>query len=282
MYKVTQLLIAFLILSSCMKDDLPEFNKIEKPRILTIISSQPEVNPGTMVTLTPVISDLSAGPILKDSAQVCIDIGLSLGAEPSCENNPTKVVIHNQRSLVSPGQIDQWTGLADTFVVTIPIDAVIFNLKSDQEKFNGVSYLVEYILHGSDGKDIKTIKRIVVSDTSKVTKNTNPVVTQIFAEGVPLVNLPLNTQVHLTTDVDSSSIESYSLKSNDGTLKNYSEELITTWFITDGEAQFARSLFQDANLYTGPSLAPVGRSAYILAVTKDARGGIAVVRKKLN
>ena len=76
--------ILLLCLTSCTKDNLPEFNKLDGLRILAFQAATPEVNPGMAVTLTPIISDIGATS-LNFSASSCIDPGISFGADPSCD-----------------------------------------------------------------------------------------------------------------------------------------------------------------------------------------------------
>ena len=44
----------------CSKNNFPEYIALGDLRILTMIIDQPEVNPGTLVNITPVISDYRA------------------------------------------------------------------------------------------------------------------------------------------------------------------------------------------------------------------------------
>ena len=267
---------------SCSPDNLPDFNKIESPRVIALMADKPEANPGDTITITPVISDLAAVSGVQDSIQVCIDLGISFGASPTCEGNPTKIVVQNHRVLTLPGVGENWTGSADSFSFSLPINAVIFNQRSAQDQFNGVDYLIEYTLHSSSGKDVTAIKRISVSEATKTNKNLNPTFSDIFSDGVSMLNLPVGLLVHLSNNLNLSSAENYAIKDAQGGLKNYTEELTVTWFITDGKTKYYRSLVGGLNEYTGPGAAPVGRSAYILAVARDNRGGVFVVKRKLN
>lgn len=282
MKKIILVLLLATTIFSCSKDDLPDFNKVEGPRVLAIIADKPEANPGDTITITPVISDLNATTGVQDSIQVCIDLGISYGASPSCEGNPTKVVVQNHRSLTLPGVADNWTGAADTASFSIPLDAVIFYQRSDQDKYNGVDYIVEYTLHSPSGLNETAIKRIAVTESTKVAKNQNPTFTDIFANNVSMVNLPVGTKVNLTNNLTNASAENYLIKDAQGNLKSYTEELTVTWFITDGETKYYRSVVGGSNEYTGPGSSPVGRSAYIMAVARDDRGGVIFVKRKLN
>jgi hypothetical protein len=282
MKKFIALSLGSLFIFSCSDNDLPDFNKIESPRVLAIIADKPEANPGDTITITPVISDLTATTGVQDSIQVCIDLGIAYGASATCEGNPTKVVVQSFRTLTLPGVGENWTGTADTASFSLPLDAVIFNQRSDQDKYNGVNYIVEYTLHSPSGVSTTAIKRIAVTEAAKTTKNLNPTFSDILANNVSMVNLPVGSVVSLSNNLTNASAESYSIKDAQGNLKNYTEELTVTWFITDGETKYYRSLVGGVNEYTGPGAAPVGRSAYILAVARDDRGGVVVVKRKLN
>jgi hypothetical protein len=279
-WMILSLLCVFVF--SCSKNDLPAFNKIESPRVLAIKADKPEANPGDLITLTAVISDLSATTGVQDSLQVCIDLGIAYGASATCEGNPTKFIVHSHRVLTLPGLAENWTGVTDAASFTLPLEAVIFNQRSDQDKYNGVNYIIEYTLHSPSGVNITAIKRIAVTEASKINKNLNPTFTDIFANNVSMVNLPVGAVVNLSSDLTNASAENYSIKDNQGNLKNYTEDLTITWFITDGETKYYRSLVGDVNEYTGPGTAPTARSAYILAVARDDRGGVVVIKKKLN
>lgn len=270
-------ILTVFILSGCSKDNLPEFNRLETLRVVTLISSQPEVNPGDTVTITPVVSDVRATS-LKYSVSVCLDPGVSVGAEPTCEGSLSQIILATDVALVQPTLAESWTGLADTFNVSIPSEAIIFAGRSTLERYNGVSYLLQYTLSNDLGEKVKAIKRIVVSETSKTSKNLNPVTSDILANGVSLVTLTPGSTVELTTNLTASSAEAYFLQSATG-LENHNENLVTTWFVTDGTTKFYRSEGLSSNSYevSGP---PAGRSSYILAVTKDDRGGVSVVKKK--
>jgi len=272
-------ILFFFLLSGCGKDNLPEFNHLEGLRVLAFKLSAPEVSPGDTVTVTPIISDIRATS-LTYTARVCLDPGVSYGATPSCVGNVSAVTLADQQTLTLPGANENWTGLADSLTVQIPASAVIFEGRSSIEQFNGVSYLLEYILSNDLGETVRSIKRIVVSDSAKTSKNSNPITADILANGVSMTSLSWSSPVNLTTDLSLTSAETYSSKNSSGELGTAVEQLVTTWFVTDGETKYYRSEGLEADEYTAPSAAPVGRSVYILAITHDDRGGVSLVKKK--
>lgn len=277
MKKVFLLLALFLF--SCEKDNLPEFNRLEGIRVLNLQANTPEVNPGAAVTITPIISDIHATS-LNYSVTVCLDPGLSYGAQPTCEGNPSKVVLATSIALTLPGAAESWTGAADTFVVNVPNDTVMFANRTAAEIFNGVNYLVIYTLTNETGKSVSAFKRIVVSETAKTSKNSNPAVSQVFADGSPLNTMNWGGKFNLSTDLSLVSAESYVVKN--AKLESFSktENLTTTWFVTDGDAKYFRSAGTDSNEFNAPSQPPVGRSFYLIAVSRDDRGGVNFVKKK--
>src|ERR1700690_3653181 len=68
-------------------NDLPKYQTLGGLRILTIVVSAPEANPGDTVTFTPVLSDLNgSGRTINYAVQACIDPGIGNGADPVCLN----------------------------------------------------------------------------------------------------------------------------------------------------------------------------------------------------
>jgi len=267
-----------IIFLSCSPNILPKFNQINTLRVIALTTPTPEVSAGDTVTVTPVISDINSVTALTYTAQVCIDLGIAYGLMPTCEGNPTRQVIHTNQILTLPGIVDQWTGNADTFTFVIPSWAAMFSGKSAQDQFNGVNYLVEYILVNSNGQTVKSFRRIIVSN--KTPKNINPNITDFFSNGVSMITLPVGYKVNLTSDLSASSIEAYQIKDLNNLITTDNETLSVTWMITDGETKYFRSGLGQANEYTGPMATPTGRSAYIFALARDNRGGVTVVRKK--
>jgi hypothetical protein len=267
-----------IILLSCSKNELPKFNEINSLRVIALTTPAPEVNASDSVTITPVISDINSTTALTDSVFTCVDLGVAYGVTPTCDGNPTKIVVHTNRTLTLPGLGDNWTGSADTFNVTVPAALIIFYGRSAQEQFNGVNYLVEYILSNSTGEVLKSFRRLVVS--TKTPKNLNPVVTDILSDGVSMTALPIGVKSNLTSDLTTASAETYQVQDFNGLQTSVAELLSITWMITDGETKYFRSDVGASNVYTGPPSAPVGRSSYVFAIARDNRGGVSVVRKK--
>ena len=270
------LIIATLaaLLISCGDDKFPEYVELKKLRVLALqagaAGGAAEYSPGDVVTITPFVSDYYGGArALSYVAFACIDPGLAVGGEPSCAGVPGTVSVGTG---VAATPATSRTGSTTTLSVTIP--ATILTLQSAQSSYNGVVYLVTYELTAG-GETVRAFKRIVVSESGKAAKNNNPVVTNLLSSGAVVGALP-GGEVDLSISYPGSSVEAYSIKTDDLTLQSAQEQLLTTWFITDGELEFYRTLNADKTAYTPPGAPPSGRSALLVGVTRDGRGGVSV------
>ncbi len=266
-----------ITLTSCMDSKLPKYVELNELRVLTLISDKPEVNPGESVTITPIVSDVNETTSLNFEAFGCIDPGVALGAEPSCASNATKVTLGTGTitSATNAEMAQNFTGTATSFSATIPTDAIIFNQRSETDKHNGVGYLIEYKISNTRGQSVNTIKRILVSNKSSGQKNLNPIVDQLQSNGVGLGNndFPLNGKFTINMIFNTNSFQVYTLKKDDGSTENKSEELTTTWFITDGVLKYFRSSNQDTNEYEAPATVPTTRKSFLISISRDSRGG---------
>lgn len=270
--------LASVGLLSCTDSKLPKYVELNSLRVLALIADKPEVNPGETVTITPLISDINETTSLTFEAIGCVDPGISLGAEPSCKSNPTKTTL-DQGTITSTSTNDMaqnFTGATTAFSAVIPMDAIIFNQRSEQDKFNGIGYVIEYTLTNSRGDSVTTIKRILISQKTNIEKNINPVVTELQSNGsaIGTTDFPVNGKFRINMVFDPSSFQTYTLRKADGTNESLIEELTTTWFITDGELKYFRSTNQDANEYTAPvDTVVTSRKRFLISVSRDSRGG---------
>lgn len=264
-------------MSSCSKDNLPKYVELHELRVLGLIASSPEVDAGGSTTITPLISDVTETTSLSYEAVGCIEPALGLGAEPTCDGNSTAVAL--QSGVLNSGNMvaaKGFTGTATSFSVTTPGAGVMFAQRSSQDQFNGLSYLVTYKVTNSAGQTVKSFKRILVSTRAAGNKNNNPVVNGILANGSSLTTtLPAGQALSINLNLGTPAAESYSVQKTDGSQENRSEELLTTWFITDGELKYYRSTGNEINTWTAPGAQPTGRDVYLLSVTRDGRGGLA-------
>lgn len=268
---------ALTIATSCSDSKLPKYVELTELRVLSLIADKPEVNPGETVAITPIISDVNETTSLSYEAYGCIDLGVALGAEPSCANNTTKVTLKQDTITASfnSDMSQNFTGTGPRFNAVIPADTIIFNQRSETDKYNGVGYLIEYKISNTRGQTVSTIKRILVSNKTSGEKNLNPVIDQLQSNGVALGNndFPLNAKVTLSMLFNTNSFQVYTLKKYDGSAENKSEALTTTWFITDGSLKYFRSSNQDTNEYEAPSALPTTRKSFLISISRDSRGG---------
>ena len=161
----------------------------------------------------------------------------------------------------------------------VNIPATILAQRSAADQYNGVNYLVTYKL-SAGSEVVQSFRRILVSEATKTTKNNNPQTTAILANGVALTTLPAGA-VGLSMSYTAGSLETYDSKKSDLSLVNSTESLATTWFRTDGELEFYRTVNSDTTTFTPPATAPSGRQALIVGVTRDDRGGVTVLVEAL-
>ena len=274
MKKIFVILIGLSLLS-CSNETFPKYVALGDTRILEIIASSPEVNPGASVTLTPYVSDINSSGTLSFAWQACTDPGISYGAVPTCTGSATATSI-TTGTVSGLSSSNSFTGPVGSFIVSVP--STILALASTQDLFNGVNYLVTYQISNASGDTVKSFKRIVVSDSTKSTKNSNPVISQILANGSALGTLSAGAQVSLAMSASASSAESYTVKNADSSLSSLTETLQTTWFYSDGEVKYYRTTGSDTNTYTAPSAFVSSRNTFIVAVLRDGRGGLAISR----
>jgi hypothetical protein len=273
---------SLLSLGSCVDSKLPKYIELSGLRILTLVASTPEVDAGSTVTITPVISDINETTSITYEAYGCIDPGVALGAKPTCDGNQTKTLL-SQGTITSASNSEMaqnFTGNAPSFTATIPANAVIFSQRSSIDQYNGVSYLVTYKITNSSGQSVDSFKRVIVSIKTASDKNTNPVVNNILSQGSALASnaFPISGKFTLQMDLGTNAAQTYPFKKADESIENRSEEITTTWFITDGSLKYFRSANQDTNEFTAPDSLPITRKSFLFSVSRDSRGGVTVKR----
>lgn len=272
--------LSSVLLNGCADDDLPKYVELGGLRVLAIKvdngSGYAEVSPGDAVTLTPYVSDYQGGTrTLSYEAKACVDSGVAVGVEPSCEGVTGAVSVASGAVTITG---TERTGSGTTFSVTVP--STLLDSRSAVDQYNGVNYLVTYKLTASDGATVQSFKRIPVSSAGKTTKNQNPSLTGISTESGALTAMPSgDAQVRAT--YSGSSIENYDVKKSDLSLESKTEELLVTWFITDGSLQTYRSLNDASVKYTPPTSAPTDHTAIIVGVMRDGRGGVSFFLQNL-
>lgn len=276
------LIFMSLCLLSCGDSKLPKYIELKELRVLGLIADTPEIDPGGTATITAIVSDINETTGLTDEAKACVEPGVGYGAEPTCEGNPTAVTVKSGTVAGADMSLAKgFTGIASSFSITAPASGIIFAQRTAQDQFNGISYLVTYKVTNSAGLSVKSFKRIIVSTRPSGEKNHNPSTTAILNSGAAFSGntLPAGQALTISPQLGSPAGEAYTYKLADGSLKSRQEELSTTWFISDGELKYYRTIGAETNQWTAPGTAPVGRDVYLLAVTRDGRGGLSFQKK---
>lgn len=262
-------------LFGCNRPDFPKYPVLGDLRILTIIANTPEANPGDTVTFTPVLSDMNGqGRAINYSIQACIDPGVGVGVTPSC-TTPDVSSIQSGTVTIDPGVSQTYTGPVSPFTLTMPTADTIFANRSVVDQYNGVAYLVFYSISTADGQRVDSFLRVTITASSKTQKNQNPVISSIDLSDSPttsVISMPTTTLDFRVTS-PATSAETYQTMRNDGSFVTHTEDLITTWFVSDGEFDFTRTIGNSENSWGPPETKSSGRGIVILVVTRDERGG---------
>ena len=275
--RVVPALLLAALLGACQSNNFPKYQDLGDLRVLTIIADHPEVNPGDTVTFTPVLSDLGGqGRTIDFSVQGCIDPGVGIGITPVCPS-PDPASIETGTIAIPAGTTQTYTGPVTTFSLTMPDEATILGSRSTTDQFNGVAYLVFYTISVPNGPAVNSFLRVIVSSPTKTQKNQNPVITSVDLNDSPVpgvISMP-SSAVNFRVTSPPSSLETYQVMQVDGTMTPQTEELINTWFISDGEFDFSRTIGNSENSWSPPGSRPSNRGSVLIVVTRDGRGGAA-------
>jgi hypothetical protein len=267
----------------CGSDNLPQYSKLDRLRILGITTPTPELqNPagGTVnVNIVPYISDVGGNGNITLQVQSCLDPGTSLGAAPTCTGASYTSAPQTVTVTAPAGQADgvfgtpERTGAPSTGAITVGLNvpAGLLLAFSSSIQNNGVPYLITVTVTSSSGV-IRAYRRILIS--TKVA-NTNPTLTNLLSQGVPLASFP-NAEVQLSF-ASSGSPESYSLFGTDGSVNLQTETYETTWFVSDGEILNPRTKAGETTTWSAGGAAPSGRKSIVAGVLRDGRGGMSVL-----
>jgi hypothetical protein len=271
-------LVAVLCFSGCGESGLPKSWKLDRLRVLALVANTPEVNPGATVTITPWVSDVQGvGRSLTYTAESCIDPGVSFGAEPTCQGNPSRVEIVKDApitTLTAPS----YTGAADTFSVVVPLSPIIFAGRNEVDQWNGVPYLVLYSLRTAEGVVIRSFRRILVSTPTKPTKNQNPQIQNQTTNDVVLTAGALvpGQATSLRVTLGAVGAETFVARRTDGSSVQSVEDLTVAWYSPEGSLKRTNVAQADPVEYT-PTTLPELSYTLIVSVLRDGRGGSAVV-----
>jgi hypothetical protein len=266
------ILLGILFSVSCNPSKFPDYYQLGELRILAMPASSPDAYPGETVTISPWVSYLN-GSNISFVATACSDPGVSLGVDPSCENQADKVSL-GQGVLTAPTASTSFTGsMAPLLTVTIPTDYL--EGRSPWEKSNGRAYLVTLELSADGSKKVFGFRRIVVKSPGQV-KNLNPSIADLLADSSSLSVLPIGQTVSLRP-VMGFGAETYSVLNQDFSTTTLVESLLTTWFVSDGKLKYQRTSNEEVNEYVGPEVSVTGRASYFIIVVRDGRGGESVI-----
>lgn len=252
-------LIVFTLFSACTGTPLPKYALVSNLRIIALKATSPEVSPGDpLPAVSSLVLDPEGGGRTVTYAWVgCVEPVSSAATRYDCEGAADKVSLGSGTS---------------TTAGAINIPATMLALLPTSKAYNGYNYIVSLtVTAGSDSHT--AFKRIVVS--TKPTKNTNPTVNSFKRNGTSLTNGDAvnSGDQTLTIDVAPADFEAYSYYDANGNLKNSTEDILVTWYITEGTIKTARTFGGNfTNTWTPPS--PKARPQVSLAVViHDGRGG---------
>ena len=255
-----------IFLLSCGEDGFKKYEKLEAFRVLGIVSSSPEVaDTGEVVTLTPVVSDITnEGREISISISACLDPGVSRGAEVNCEGESfSQEVVYNSGNSVDLNATlgaTFFTGVMPTASVTLPT-GVLFG-KSAIEQYNGVDYLIIFDFKANDESLLKSFKRIKVS--TRPIKNSNPTL------GV-VGSLSLTSEEQSLEVQNSSSKETFDFYSLSGKPEQKSEVMYLTWFTSNGSILNSQVYVDEVSELSFDSSLP--NEAVVVVILRDGRGG---------
>jgi hypothetical protein len=245
---------------------------------------KPEANPGDKVTFTPVLSDLNGnGRTINYAVQACIDPGIGSGADPTCQN-PDPASIQTGTVTIPPGASLTYTDMVTSFPLTMPDESTMFAGRSLADQYNGVIYLVQYNISVPNGPAINSFLRVFVSTTAKPQKNQNPSIASVDLNDSPVpasITMPASPSNFRVT-FPASSTETYQVMQNDGSFLTRTEEMLDTWFVSDGTFDYSRTTGSAENLWTPPGSKPAGRGIVLVVVTRDGRGGATFQKIEMN
>ncbi|MFN8370554.1 MAG: hypothetical protein U0T83_08030 [Bacteriovoracaceae bacterium] len=265
------LILLTLLFLACGKDPFKRVEELNSFRVLAITTSSPELNIlGSLnTTVTPYISDINGGGrITAGTVEMCLDPGVTFGAEVKCDHDPYKYSSsYNFDSTTYSNNL--YSGLGSSVTLTLP--NYIFSGKSEREKYNGVAVIVIFTF-SVDNLTVKAFRRILV--TNRTTLNQNPTVTQINVNGSAITQKPnKNDEISLSYG----NVESYNYEQVDGTVETKSESFKIAWFTSSGNINYPKTEVGKNAKYTSQ---PNSGSFLIVGVVRDDRGGVSIIEKK--
>lgn len=272
-----KLLFSFFILLfvSCSNDKFKRVENLENFRILAITSTAPEVAPGGVSTLSLLLSDRKGGGrVISGTVKSCLDPGISLGADVSCDHDPQTITANYSIDTVNDvdlGAANLFTGLA-TNTVTVTVPATILIGRSDRDKFNGVAYLSIFSFR-VDGTDVVAFKRTFATDRGSF--NSNPTINSMRLNDSPINTKPLKGD---KLSVSASTPQSFSYQTIEGGLESRTEKAEVAWYVSEGALSKSKASTSESVEYKTNE--PSGTEV-IIAIVRDDRGGVSYFREVL-
>jgi hypothetical protein len=166
----------------------------------------------------------------------------------------------------------------------MPDAGIIFANRSVVDQYNGVIYLVQYNISVPNGPAVNSFLRVFVSTIAKPQKNQNPSIDSLDLNDSPVsgsIPMPASDSNFRVVSPAGSS-ETYQVMQYDGSFLTRAEDILNTWFVSDGEFDYSRTLGSAENKWAPPESKPSDRGMVILVVTRDGRGGSAFQKIELN
>lgn len=279
--KIIVLILISLLMLSCDENNFPKVYLLDQLRIIGVTVDTPEItDPGAPVAInvTPIIADYNgAGRTLTLTIVGCIDPGIGVGADPSCENSLDRTVLSPAAAIPMAGgsgfyDTPNFIGPVNTaYNISIPTGTLA--LRSSIDQFNGVAYILELIVT-TGSEEIRTFKRIIISTK---TANQNPPTPSIEVNGAAAATLP-SGEATISLSIAGTISESYGFKNSAGITETINEETSLAWFVTGGEIDYDKLDPTDSAKWKAPSSAPLGQNVVILGLVRDNRGGLSFVK----
>ena len=264
-------LMLLLLAISCGGDRVKKVELLEEFRILAVVTPTPEVSSGDPATLQLFISDVKGGGrVIIGTTVACIDPGIAFGAKVSCDHDPSaQVGTYKIDTTTGDMTSNLYTGLAAaTLNVTVP--PTIFLGRDSRDQFNGVGFIVIFNFT-VDGRTVSTFKRITA--TNRGAFNSNPNGSTILLNRSPIGSAPEDGD---DLEATSSAPEMFDYQTIEGVTETREEKLAVAWYVTQGELTKPKSNVGESTSYKGKK--PTASSA-VIAIIRDERGGVEIVRK---
>lgn len=253
---------------SCSESGFEKFSSLESTRILAVVADKPEID-GTLstpqtVTLTPYISDqLNTDREWTVNVVTFLDPGVAQGAEPRCEN-PTPQNYAGATFDSSTLKDTRYSGPMPELTLTIDDASSLISSYSEQQKFNGVNFLVCFSMRTQSGGAYDFVKSIPI--TTRGTLNQNPEIASVTLNGTA-ISAPPRSGGKLAVEVVSGP-EQFDSLSSQGDIVSQSEQLLVSWFAADARV-FPGRVLQDQTA----NLSELRPEIVLVAVLRDGRGG---------